>query len=353
MPKKEGQLSGVKEIARRAKVSIGTVDRVLHNRNGVSPKTRDKIKAIIKDLDYQPNLLARRLASKRAIRIATLIPAASKDSSFWSLHLQGILKAEAELKKYNIIVNKYFFDLANKASFISQTRKILREKPDGVMLSPYFVDESVDFTSRCSRQGIPFVFIDSDIEGQNSLSYVGPHSYNSGYLAANLVSYILRDEATVLVLNISQGIHKYDNLLRKEEGFRAYFTDHSIHRKIEKIEIRKGGKPSIEREVTSALVKNRGIHLVFVTNSRVSVVAQCLRKIKKRLILIGYDAVEENIGALLDGDIDFLICQRPGEQAYKGVISIFQFIVLNASVDRVQYMPIDIITRENYRFYKN
>jgi len=57
------EVSGVKEIARRAKVSIGTVDRVLHNREGVSEKTKTKINKIIQELDYQPNILARRLAS--------------------------------------------------------------------------------------------------------------------------------------------------------------------------------------------------------------------------------------------------------------------------------------------------
>ena len=47
------ELVGVKEIARRANVSIGTVDRVLHNRTGVSKKTKHKILEIIKELDYE------------------------------------------------------------------------------------------------------------------------------------------------------------------------------------------------------------------------------------------------------------------------------------------------------------
>jgi LacI family transcriptional regulator len=57
--------------------------------------------------------------------------------------------------------------------------------------------------------------------------------------------------------------------------------------------------------------------------------------------------------ALKDGDIDFLICQKPGEQAYKGIMSLYQHIVLNSGADRMQFMPIDIITKENYQFYKN
>ncbi len=353
MPKKGEQLSGVKEIARRANVSIGTVDRVLHNRNGVSPKTREKVKAIIKELDYQPNLLARRLASKKVIHIATLIPLVSKDTSYWSLPLQGIMRAEEEIKRYNIEVDKYFFDQDDKQSFVNQTRKILRKKPDGVLLSPDFIEESVAFTSKCNQLGIPYVFIDSDIEAQNRLSYIGPDLYDSGYLAANLVSYILRGRESVLVLNISQRMYKHHHLLKKEEGFRSYFKDNAIKKKIEKIDIRKGDSFSIEKEITSVLSRNKDIRLAFVTNSRVFIVAKCLKKLKKKLILIGFDFIEENIKALTEGDIDFLICQKPGEQAYKGIMSLYQHIVLNRQVDRMQFMPIDIITKENYQFYKN
>jgi len=220
-------------------------------------------------------------------------------------------------------------------------------------LSPDFIDESTSFTNKCSKLGIPFVFIDSDIEGQNSLSYIGPHLYDSGYFAANLVSYILKDNETVLLLNISQRMYKHHHLLRKEEGFRAYFTDNSLHNKIAKIDIRKGETLSVEKEITSALSRNKDIRVIFVTNSRVSIVSQALKKIKKRFILIGYDFIEENIKALVGGDIDFLICQKPAEQAYRGIMALYKHIVLNEPIEKVQFMPIDVITKSNYQFYEN
>ena len=51
----------VQEIAKLANVSAGTVDRVLHNRKGVSQKTKEKIQAIIAEHDYKPNIIARQL----------------------------------------------------------------------------------------------------------------------------------------------------------------------------------------------------------------------------------------------------------------------------------------------------
>ena len=63
--REQNKLTGVKEIARRANVSLATVDRVINNRGGVSKKTKEKIELIIKELNYQPNILARRLASPK------------------------------------------------------------------------------------------------------------------------------------------------------------------------------------------------------------------------------------------------------------------------------------------------
>ena len=55
----------IKDIAQMAEVSVGTVDRVLHGRTGVSEASRKKVENILKQLDYQPNMYASALASNK------------------------------------------------------------------------------------------------------------------------------------------------------------------------------------------------------------------------------------------------------------------------------------------------
>ena len=98
---------GVKEIAKLANVSLATVDRVLHNRGGVSEATRTKIQKIIKHLNYRPNILARRLASGKVFRFAALIPSVSQETDFWQAPLNGIGRAQAELKQYGIRIEPF------------------------------------------------------------------------------------------------------------------------------------------------------------------------------------------------------------------------------------------------------
>ena len=347
------ELSGIKEIARRANVSIATVDRVIHKRTGVSIKTRDKINKIITDLDYQPNLLARRLASRKTIRIATLIPRIGGESSFWEAPLRGIEQAESELRQMGIIIEKTFFDQEDNTSFIKQSRIVLKNKPDGILLAPSFVEEAIEFTNLCRQQHIPYVFINSDIPEQKSLCYIGPDLYRSGYLAGNLISYLVNDGHDILIVNVTKELEDRHHLTRKEEGLRAYFSDHNRSNRIRSIDIHQFDPQSIENSLSSAFQQHPDIRVMFVTNSRVSAVAIYLKKFRHEVLLVGYDFLKENIDFLNEGVIDFLICQKPVEQAYRGVMSLYQHLVLSSSVEEVYLMPIDIITKENYAYYRN
>ncbi|KAA8482855.1 LacI family transcriptional regulator [Arcticibacter tournemirensis] len=347
------ELVGVKEIARRANVSIATVDRVLHNRTGVSLKTKDKINAIIAELDYRPNIMARRLASKKVLRIAVLIPSVSSETDYWDAPLTGVSQAEAEIKAYGITVEKFLFDQNDKASFHAQARNVLKDYYDGVLLAPMFVEESKEFVEACQKRDIPYIFINSDVPGTNCLSYIGPDLYRSGYLGAHLANYLINNEDKILIVNISQEMDNHHHLLRKEEGFRAYFSENGKSMSIAKADIRRTDYPSVKKELTLAL-QAKDVRLIFVTNSRVSVVSRFLEESGIRdIVLIGYDFIKENIDYLKRQKIDFLICQKPQEQGYRGIMFLYNHLVHSASIDRTYYMPIDIITCENYQFYRN
>ncbi len=347
--------TGVKEIARRANVSIGTVDRVLHNRTGVSKMTKHKILAIMKELDYQPNILARRLASKKVLRFASLIPAISAETEFWDAPIKGIEMAEAEIKQFGIVIDKYFYNQNDKQSFVKQTKNILKTEIDGILVAPIFIEESLAFSKLCNLKKIPQVFINSDIPNEARLSYIGPDLFQSGHLSAHMVNYLVAKGDKILIVNISKEIDSYHHLLRKEEGFISYFKDHQKQVKIIKTDITPNTDyASISTRLTEILAQNTDVKAIFVTNSRVFSVAQFLEKTsREHIFLVGYDFLPESIEHLKNGVIDFLICQKPQEQGYKGIMALYQNVVLSTEVEPTYYMPIDIITKENYKSYRN
>jgi len=97
----------IKDIAELAKVSKGTVSRVLNGAPGVGPETRNRILKLIQELDYQPNASARGLAARRTDNIGVIIPHTggySMSSSYWPALLTAITE-KAAAKGMNILLS--------------------------------------------------------------------------------------------------------------------------------------------------------------------------------------------------------------------------------------------------------
>lgn len=354
--KEDSLLSGVKEIARRAKVSRATVDRVIHNRPGVSPKTKNRINAIIEELNYQPNVLAQRLAltSRGTVRLAVLLPDISEETEYWKAPLEGINKAEAEIRQYGVQVDYYFFDQNIHSVFAEQVQRIMDNKPDGVLITPTFEPESITLLQHCKAKKIPCVLMNSDIPGQQRLCYIGPELFDSGYLSAQLVHYCLREGQKAMIVNIAREIENNVAILRKEEGFLSYFREKLSDGLLVTLNTTDTGYSAVAKKLTEILEHENQVGVIYVTNSRVSLVAQWLEEIgRSNIILIGYDYLTSNIEFLKKGIIDFLLCEKPQEQGYRSVMTLFQFLVFSIVVKEDYLIPIDIITSANYRYYRN
>ena len=352
MIKKE-ELTGVKEIARRANVSIGTVDRVIHNRKGVSEATRQKINQIIEEINYQPNKMASLLATKRILNFAILIPKVSAETDYWTYPLNGIEQAGDEIKQFGITIQYFFYDLDSRDSFNKAAEELLHANPQAILLAPSFIEESTALVRRINELKLPLVFINSDLPKQQSLTYIGPELYQSGRLAAQLTSLSIAQGDTIMIINISTDLENDHHLVRKEQGFRSYFSDSKLTNTIKTLNIYETHIESVEKAILEALLQDPNVKGFFVTNSRVNIVAKILKKHNKTHLLIGYDFLKNNINYLIDGQINFLICQRPKEQGYLAIMALYKHLFNISEPEKAIYMPIDIITKENYQFYSS
>ncbi len=354
--KEDNSLSGVKEIARRANVSLGTVDRVINNRAGVAVKTRNRVNAIIEELNYQPNVLARRLAltSRGTLRLAVLLPDISEETEYWKAPLEGINKADLEIRQYGVQVEHYFFDQNVQSGFAQQVNRIMENTPDGVLITPTFEKESIVLMKFCKKKKIPCVLMNSDIPDQQRLCYIGPELFDSGYLSGQLVHYCLKDGQKAMIVNIAREIESNVAILRKEDGFLAYFREKLSEDQLVHLNMTDTGYAAVAGRLTALLEEHKQIGIIYVTNSRVSLVAQWLESIgRSDIVLIGYDYLDKNLDYLKRGVIDFLLCEKPQEQGYRGVMSLFQYLVFSTTVQDDYLIPIDIVTSANYRYYRN
>jgi LacI family transcriptional regulator len=345
----------IKDIAQKANVSIGTVDRVIHNRGEVSKTTRDLIQSIIDELEYQPNLLASTLASKKTFSFVLFIPEPISKEAYWNKPIVGVRKAFQEIQQYGVDISIHLFKQSDPQTFIDEAELILQSKPDGVVLAPFFSREAKLFVKELKNLEIPYVFIDSNIKDCQKLSYIGQDSYQSGTLAAKLLDFSLPENASVLVLNFAKEIDNLNHLVQREKGFYDYFrtNDPDSNKKLITLEISDPTDNMFSEKMKAAMDTNPAVKGIFVTNSQVYYLAKFLELNGKMGIrVIGHDLISENIEYLKKGIVDFLICQRPEEQGYNAVFALFDHIILKKPVNSENYTSIDIITKENLDYYK-
>jgi LacI family transcriptional regulator len=347
----------IKDIAQLANVSVGTVDRVLHNRGNVNEEKGEKVMKIINELSYTPNLLAKSLASKKVIRIAVLIPEPyNSNNLYWEKPLEGINRAIQELSDYNVEIQIFKFKTTDERSFIKQTDIILKNKYDGIIFAPSFHKLSIAFLEKCNEEKITVIFIDSTIEGVDVRSYFGQNAVQSGYLAAKLMSYVVQKNAKILILNMANKGAITRHLKNREKGFVNYVHNLGKSNKIKILsaDIDTTDKQEPDKLLTKIFADNQDIKGVFVTNARVHQVAKFIYNNNySELFLCGYDLVGKNIKYLNKGVIDFLICQRPEDQGYKSLMTMFNYLLSRMPVKRINYSPIDIVFKENVDYYTN
>jgi len=344
----------IKDIALLAGVSIGTVDRVIHNRGEVSEKTRTKILKITESLNYQPDILASTLASKKNMHFATIMPKVDKESSFWKAPISGIEKALKEIEHYGITNKIYFFSVFEKNSFTEVAKKALDENPDGILIAPSVQEEAIQFASICDEKKIPYAFFNSNIAGLNQITYVGQDSIQSGIVGARLMDYCLGPNCEILIVSIYSFLKNNAHIQNRKQGFIKYYeTKTGAKKQLHSLEINSFNDGDIYSELRKTLKEKPNIKGIFVTNSRVFHVARFIESEKlSQINLIGYDLTNENIPYLEKGTISFLINQKPIEQSYSGLISLFNKIVLKKDVPKEILLPIDIVTRENLMYYE-
>jgi len=343
----------IKDIARLAGVSTGTVDRVLHNRGEVAEKTRIKVQQILKETDYSPNVMAQVLKSKKRFHLVSLLPDPAGTNSFWQKHPIGMNRAIEELNPFPVTLSQLTFDMQSEEDFQQKTEVVYDLKPDGVILAPIFKSESIIFSKNLSKQKIPLVFIDGFIENTDFLAYIGEDLYQSGRVAGQLIDMVTPNNKDILVITIARNIQNVHHLNKRTEGFFSYFSKSGKNKgKMINLNIPDPSQKSVKIGMEKALGENQDIGSIFFTGSRSYLIAGFLEKNGlKSISLIGYDLLEDNVTWLKSGIIKFLLGQRPEEQSYRGVKRLFEFLSLRKIPEKIDYLPVDIVTSENVDFF--
>lgn len=339
----------IKDIAKLANVSRGTVDRVLHKRGKVAKEALERVNKILKEIDYKPNQFAQSLKGSKVNKIAVQIPDPSQDQ-YWTKCWEGLQAAAKEFESFGISTEEYFYSPTNPSSFKETADRLLIQRPDAVLMVPLFYNEAELFLEKCEDEKIPVVAINTPIPKRDSQYFIGQDLYQSGRVAADLIFQFCQEPCKLIVLHVDENPEYSVHLQEKEQGFRDYFESHSdISIQVLQTSNKDDGQLSdMLSEVLGGKVAVMGI---FVTTSKVFKMVKIFDVLQYKGALVGYDLIDENLKYLKEGKINFLINQSPETQGYLGIRFLTEYFSFNKKIPQEKYLPIDIVSRENFRFY--
>lgn len=339
----------IKDIAKLAGVSAGTVDRVINKRGNVSLESEKKVKEILSQVDFQPNVLARSLSQKKKYNIAILIPQYEKDE-YWEKVNHGMELALSNYSKYNISAKQITFDQYNRDSFHKACKQVMNENINGVILAPMFTKEAQELTSQLEQVEIPYIFIDSDISTCKPLSFFGIDSTISGKIGAISMMKEINPSSNILILKPTEPINASNQSILREKGFCEVIHKSIPEEQIFSITVYQDIKRTYSQ--LDKLFEKETIHGVVTFNSKGYIFTDYIRSKKINPVwVLGFDTIPKNVAALKDGYISLLIGQNPNKQGLQSVTCMSRYLTENISPKRMNYEPIDLLIKENIDFY--
>lgn len=189
----------IRDIAREANVSVGTVSKYLNGHTDMREANRRAIAEAVERLDYSVNRVARTLAHK-PVKIGVLL--SSSFDEYFNPMMQGIQNAVAALVDHKVTaVYERFAGYYDDRKIISTLEDYIRERVDGIILAPYRCQNLSGVMDKLEHAGIPMVLVVSDSAADRSrrLAYVGIDAALSGSVAADFAGLVLEPGALTAV----------------------------------------------------------------------------------------------------------------------------------------------------------
>jgi len=344
----------IKDIARLADVSVGTVDRVIHGRSGVSETSRKRVEEILKQLNYQPNMYASALASNKKYFFCCLLPC-HLEGEYWSAVEKGIYQAVQAFSDFNASVKIYYYDPYDYHSFVNTGKTILLDEPDGVIMAPTIPAYTKEFTDLLLEANIPYIYLDYNINEAPPLAFFGQNSHQSGYFAARMLMLLAANEKQIVIFRkIHEGIVGSNQQENREIGFRRYMQEHHPDCKILELNLNAESNDEDGLMLDKFFMEHPSVKNGITFNSKAYIIGEYLLNNKRSdFKLIGYDLLDRNICCMKKGSIAFLIAQQPELQGYNGIKALCNHLIFKKEVAAVNYMPIDLLTAETIDYYHN
>ncbi|HCQ89366.1 MAG TPA: LacI family transcriptional regulator [Clostridium sp.] len=328
----------IKDVAKKANVSITTVSRVINKIEGyTNEETKKRILKVIEELDYKPNALARSLVTKRTKTIGLILPDIS--NPFFPSIAKSVEDLVNELG-YNLILCNSYDDTEKEANYIN----VLKENcVDGILLNSKQTKDKYDIY----KDDVPMVFIDRKPEVEIKYG-VFVDNYKGAYNATkHLIDLGHRSIACIT------GPKNINTTIERLRGYKDALIDNHIECDETII---KSNDYAIEGgyEAAKDLIKNHNITAIFTHDDLMAcgvykAAKELSYKIPDDISVVGFDDI--TLVEFLDPPLTTI--KQPTEDIGKVSVEILMDLIENNKIQgKIISLDTELIIRESTKNIK-
>lgn len=190
------KVATIKEVAKKANVSVSVVSKSFNNYKDVKEETRQRIFAVAKELDYSPNINAKNLSSKKRMTIGLISSGVLndnvKDSNAFDI-FKGVYRAVAD-SRFDLSINLIDSKRQTQQSYVQycRERNIGGAILQGIRTDDQYYKELIDTS-------LPCVVLDIMNESDNGM--IGSVSIDNAKAAREIAGYLLqRNHRDIVVI---------------------------------------------------------------------------------------------------------------------------------------------------------
>ena len=327
----------IKMIAEQAGVSIGTVDRVLHDRPYVKAEVRERVLRVMEELDYRPNQMASALAtSGTARRLAVVQP--EWDPYVGEAMDRGVARFREARRDYNVTVDIHNYAQGDTETCLKQMDQVVENGTQGIALCASDCGAVRAKLEDLKARRVPVVTFNSDIPGGARLCYVGEDAHRAGRIAGEIAAKFLRPGEPLLLVYAGPA---YAGHKARADGFLERLGELGFRREDCRIAATHNDYGETLEAVTAALEAEPDLRYVYMANLSVPACVEAIRRCGRtgRVHVLSHDSGPEIRQFLKEGLVDFTIDQNLVYQSYQSLDLLFRAVAERKQPEREFFYP--------------
>ena len=336
------RLVGIKDIARATGVSIGTVDRALHDKPGINPGTRRRVLCAADRLGYRPNLAARHLKSPTRLRISVHLP--EEIALFWDSLRDGIREAAAPF------AHTLSVEFRNNPRLgegeVAPLEQALESGVNGLILAPGDPAALGPLIERAASLAVPVVCVVTDAPSCERLTSVSADPFTVGSVAGELISRFLPGGGDVAFFTGWLGTEDHAEKLR---GFRSSLKDVGCGVELVSVVEAHDDERVGYRRALALLDAHEDLKGIYVSTVNSMPVLRAIERKRRagRIAVVTTDLFPALVPRIRAGQVAATIYQRPVSQGRQALQALYQFLAEGTRPPgRIKVIP-HVVMRSN------